>query len=445
MAFVIVLLLLFSIWKLYEIFYYKSEKFIAIKSRISSYVLNCNELNSHIETLKNTHLGVNQLDYGNAAYHDNSQWNYRRPELNQQRKATNIYDCSRSVCDNASKQPFKYICKYFNLKANEETLNSVEEVLNNFEAVEQGKQILKAEKENILNSINNDIPFLIRTFSKKNLEKNLGFRPIDLTTTYFPHYIFKYVSSGGYASTQCDIVMNIENLNRFIKYLSEVIKFKKSVAGQRALMTSSLRKQIMKRDNYTCQICGVSTYKEPNLLLEIDHIIPVSRGGLTTEQNLRTLCWKCNRKKGAKLEAISTNNTPKAKDIVNNSLEQAPTNNDIEKLDLGSEVTHILKEVQTQKALEHNKEESDSMYDVDKGIYPAGEYIIGEEIPIGQYILKQREGSTSATVSVYKNYQSYQKDENDSLSYKTFTTDYHISLRTEGQFLVVEDADLQKI
>ena len=123
---------------------------------------------------------------------------------------------------------------------------------------------------------------------------------------------------------------------------------------------------------------------------------------MTTEQNLRTLCWKCNRKKGAKLEAISTNNTPKAKDIVNNSLEQAPTNNDIEKLDLGSEVTHILKEVQTQKALEHNKEESDSMYDVDKGIYPAGEYIIGEEIPIGQYILKQREGSTSATVSVYK-------------------------------------------
>ena len=40
---------------------------------------------------------------------------------------------------------------------------------------------------------------------------------------------------------------------------------------------------------------------EPNLLLEIDHIIPVSKGGLTEESNLQTLCWKCNRSKSDKI------------------------------------------------------------------------------------------------------------------------------------------------
>ncbi|MBR5502670.1 MAG: HNH endonuclease, partial [Oscillospiraceae bacterium] len=44
-----------------------------------------------------------------------------------------------------------------------------------------------------------------------------------------------------------------------------------------------------------------STHAEPNLLLEIDHIIPVSKGGVTEEGNLQTLCWKCNRAKSNKI------------------------------------------------------------------------------------------------------------------------------------------------
>ena len=49
------------------------------------------------------------------------------------------------------------------------------------------------------------------------------------------------------------------------------------------------------------RICGNSTFSEPNLLLEIDHIIPVAKGGATIEENLQTLCWKCNRSKSSKL------------------------------------------------------------------------------------------------------------------------------------------------
>ena len=66
-------------------------------------------------------------------------------------------------------------------------------------------------------------------------------------------------------------------------------------------MTSKLRTYIKQRDKYTCCQCGNSTNKEPNLLLEVDHIIPIAKGGLTVEDNLQTLCWKCNRSKGSKL------------------------------------------------------------------------------------------------------------------------------------------------
>ena len=172
--------------------------------------------------------------------------------------------------------------------------------MNNFEAAEDGKKRLLNEKNAIRESIKSDIPFFIRNFSKK-LDRKLGFSDIDMSTAYFPQYIFQYVSSGGNASMRCDVIFDIDNLNRFVQFLAEKVRFRKSVAGQRALMTSRLRQQIKERDHYTCQICGASIEKEPNLLLEIDHIVPVSKGGLTTESNLQTLCWRCNRSKGAKL------------------------------------------------------------------------------------------------------------------------------------------------
>lgn len=109
------------------------------------------------------------------------------------------------------------------------------------------------------------------------------------------------MSAGGNASTQTTVILDIPNLNNMVEYLNGRIKWRKSVAGQRALMTSALRKSILERDDYTCQQCGVSVQNEPHLLLEVDHIIPVTRGGLTTEDNLQTLCWRCNRRKGAKL------------------------------------------------------------------------------------------------------------------------------------------------
>lgn len=302
MIILILIILLILIWNIYRLIYYKSSSFQNLKTKIEKYTKDCNELNEHIDILKSTHIGIDQLDYGKASYQDTSHYNYKRPELKNQTFAPNVYNCTRNVCDAARKQPFKYVCKYFNIKSTEENLAQFENMLNNFEAAENGKTLLVNEKNNIINGISSEIPFLIRTLDKKTLEKKLGFKPIDLSTIYFPKYIFKYTSSGGNAATQCDIVFNIDNLNRFVIYLSELIKFKKSAAGQRALMTSKLRHEILSRDNYTCQKCGASQRNEPNLLLEVDHIIPISKGGITSVENLQTLCWRCNRSKGNKLD-----------------------------------------------------------------------------------------------------------------------------------------------
>lgn len=55
-----------------------------------------------------------------------------------------------------------------------------------------------------------------------------------------------------------------------------------------------LRYLILKRDNFKCCACGASPAKDPSVELHIDHIIPWSKGGETVEENLQTLCSKCN-------------------------------------------------------------------------------------------------------------------------------------------------------
>lgn len=52
---------------------------------------------------------------------------------------------------------------------------------------------------------------------------------------------------------------------------------------------------IFKRDGHTCVYCGVNKRKD----LTIDHVIPQSKGGKNTWNNLVTACFKCNNKKGS--------------------------------------------------------------------------------------------------------------------------------------------------
>lgn len=59
--------------------------------------------------------------------------------------------------------------------------------------------------------------------------------------------------------------------------------------------SEDIRDKVFKRDGYRCVRCGASN-KEKRL--EVDHIIPISRGGTNDIGNLQTLCWECNKDKG---------------------------------------------------------------------------------------------------------------------------------------------------
>lgn len=72
-----------------------------------------------------------------------------------------------------------------------------------------------------------------------------------------------------------------------------------SVQRERSRMTRSLRYEVLKRDGFKCRYCGRRA--EDGVQLEVDHIIPVSRGGKTEMSNLQTLCRDCNRGKSNKM------------------------------------------------------------------------------------------------------------------------------------------------
>lgn len=70
------------------------------------------------------------------------------------------------------------------------------------------------------------------------------------------------------------------------------------------------RRNVMRRDNFTCQYCSKKTK------LTIDHVIPKSRGGADSWENLTTACEKCNVKKG--------NRTPKEAEMILKSTPYRP-------------------------------------------------------------------------------------------------------------------------
>lgn len=63
----------------------------------------------------------------------------------------------------------------------------------------------------------------------------------------------------------------------------------------RSAISPKLRFEVLRRDKFVCQYCGACG---PDVELEVDHVIPVSRGGTDEMSNLKTTCFNCNRGKG---------------------------------------------------------------------------------------------------------------------------------------------------
>ena len=247
--------------------YFASDEFLAHKNAIASFVAEHNAIAGYVAEIRSRgtfDLGASATggQAHLASFQNTSHWNYRRDRNVANYQAPNVHNCSLQVVRNASADPIKYVIS-----------------------------TLQEREASITVAVNP--PAFILKFFAKDFMKQVGVELSPITVPY-PVYIFEYVSAGGNSSQRTTFTLNSPTIDALVETLSLKIRWKKSAAGQRALMTTRLRNLIKERDNHTCRYCKISLAAEPHLLLEVDHIIPVSRGGMSTEDNLQTLCWRCN-------------------------------------------------------------------------------------------------------------------------------------------------------
>ena len=119
------------------------------------------------------------------------------------------------------------------------------------------------------------------------------------------HVTMFYQSPAGrnYYQRQWDLTAG--NLKYCKKLIQQREKTRAAKKHQRSLITEKIRYDVLKRDHFRCVLCGRSA--EDGIKLHVDHIKPISKGGTSAMQNLRTLCEECNRGKGAKYDPYGQN------------------------------------------------------------------------------------------------------------------------------------------
>lgn len=282
--------------------YFASEEFLARKARIASVVAEHNAITDYTSEIRDRgsfQIGVSPTGSQAhlATFRNTSRHNYRRDRNVVKCETSNVHNCSLQVVRNAAGDPLKYVMKYFGIKPTEATLSRVEDLGESISRLEGAVGNLKQREMAITGSFNPPA-FIVKHYMEEFMN-HVGIELSPIKVPY-PEYIFEYISAGGNSSQRTSVELKSPTIDALIETLSEKIRFRMSVAGQRALMTAKLRGSIKERDNFTCLYCSVSLAKEPHLLLEVDHIVPISRGGLSTVDNLQTLCWRCNRTKSNK-------------------------------------------------------------------------------------------------------------------------------------------------
>ena len=281
--------------------YYESPDFLKIKQTCEALMSSQREFNEYINEKVQaiSHLFGTRV-IRNETINDD-EYNYIRPY----KKTITPFtaEASAAVFASAENNPLEYIVKYFypNKRTYPEQIQKLCHLVEELETLRDAKQIIenyKAEYQQYLG----DVPAFIMENDEAGFYSRLGFAIID-ESVLTVEYKFSYTSNGGLAQRSFTVPMTEETIAELIKVLENKLTASAFAKEQRTLMTKKLREFIKNRDNFTCCICGNSTHVEPNLLLEIDHIIPVAKGGETVEDNLQTLCWKCNRAKSDKIIA----------------------------------------------------------------------------------------------------------------------------------------------
>lgn len=130
-------------------------------------------------------------------------------------------------------------------------------------------------------------------YINKNNQKNLGYRGVSETHVSAKSYEMECLDCGHrYYANGCDIWLRICPACGKTKKRKTSSSLQQKKTSRK--ISDKLRYQVLKRDNFKCCACGASPAKDSMVELHIDHIIPWSKGGETTLENLQSLCSKCN-------------------------------------------------------------------------------------------------------------------------------------------------------
>ena len=279
--------------------YYDSPEFLKIKETCETLMSTQREFNEYIEEKVKS---IAQL-FGTRITRNETinedEYQYIRPY----KKAITPFtaEVSAAVFASAENSPLEYVIKNFypNKSLYPEQIQKLQLLIEELATLKEARQIIENYKKEYQQYLT-DVPEYVMTEDSAGFYSKLGFANID-ESVLTVEYTFSYTSGGGMAKRKFTVPMTEETIVDLIEALEGKLTISAFTKEQRALMTNKLREHIKERDHFTCCSCGNSIYAEPNLLLEIDHIIPVSKGGHTTEENLQTLCWKCNRAKSNKI------------------------------------------------------------------------------------------------------------------------------------------------
>lgn len=279
--------------------YYESDEFKQIKEACKTLINSQKEFNKYISEktkaiskLFGTRVTRNETEHEDI---------YQYSRLYEKTLNPFTAEVSSSVFGSAENNPIGYVLKNFypDKSIYKEQIENLKTLLSELETLKEAKKIIDNYKKEYSNYIK-DVPSYVIEYDEEGFYERLGFTIID-DSMLNVEYKFVYTSDGRMAKRSFSVPMNEENIAEIINKLETRLLISVQAKEQRAIMTPKLRNYILERDNHTCCMCGNSTHNEPNLLLEVDHIIPISKGGLTIESNLQTLCWKCNRTKSDKI------------------------------------------------------------------------------------------------------------------------------------------------
>ncbi len=116
---------------------------------------------------------------------------------------------------------------------------------------------------------------------------NANFQPINVTSTYRAINLV--------LADKATLILNGRGVIHSVSQtfpLPSVIRLTRMVKRPRPVVKLT-RKEIFRRDNFTCQYCGRGSND-----LTIDHVIPRRLGGETDWDNVVTACPRCNHLKG---------------------------------------------------------------------------------------------------------------------------------------------------